>query len=564
MTLSIDDRFFLGRTRLLRGSWQAFERDVARLFLQNGFDQVRIVGGPGDKGGDILAVKKCQLWVVQCKHTTTGPAPFSAVQEVLDAGEYYSADRLLVATSRLASDSLKESIRRQRALGVAIELAEPERLATWLEASPEFPPTISILRPYQEEAVEKLIQSLIDTGHGQIVLATGLGKTVVLAEMASRMLREGQVRGSRVLVVAHTRPLVDQLIQAFWRQLPKTVHTHRLTGQEFPTYWDGITFATIQTIAEEPSGMPDFGLVIVDEAHHIGAATFQKMIRSLRPPMLAGATATPWRGDGYDIDRVLGPALVKIGISEGLQGGFLSEVDYRLLADNLDWEFIQRASRMRYSLSQLNRRLIIPRRDDEAARMIAETYAHDRRHSGIVYCPSTEHANSFAATLRQYGFKAEPIQHEIPPREFARTLARFRNGEIHFVTVVDMFNEGVDVPDVDMIIFMRVSHSRRIFVQQLGRGLRVSRGKNRVVVLDFVTDLRRMAEVIQLDQAVKGGDIERLGLGASLVAFSDHSAGSFLKEWMLDQASLFLREGDPSLQVPNMDFPSPAHEGAID
>ena len=246
---------------------------------------------------------------------------------------------------------------------------------------------------------------------------------------------------------------------------------------------------------------------------------FQESIDLLHPRMLAGVTATPWRGDGYDIDRLLGPPLIKIGISEGLQAGYLSEVDYRLFADNLDWEFVQEASRHKYSLSQLNRKLILPTRDEEAAKVATETFKSEIRRAAIVYCPSGVHVKTFAATLRQFGFQAEAVLHETPSRERAKLMSRFRAGELQFVTVVDLFNEGVDVPDVDMIVFMRVTHSRRIFVQQLGRGLRISPGKDRVIVLDFVTDLRRIAEVVELDRAVKGGEVERLGLVGHLSAF---------------------------------------------
>ena len=110
---------------------------------------------------------------------------------------------------------------------------------------------------------------------------------------------------------------------------------------------------------------------------------------------------------------------------------------------------------------------------------------------------------------------------------------------------------------------MRVTHSRKIFVQQLGRGLRWSEKKDRVVVLDFVSDLRRMAEVLKLDRAVRGEEIERIGLGRNLISFNDESAGSFLNEWIKDQADLFLREGDPSLEMPNLEFPEPRGPGNI-
>ena len=562
--MRLDDTLFLGKTRFLKGPWQAFERDVARLFLQNGFTDVRLIGGAGDKGGDVLAVKDGKLWVTQCKHTTSTPPPLSAVDEVIEAGKYYGAKRLLIASSRPASEPLKLRVQRERNLGLAIEIAEPHKLLSWMGNSSEYPPSSRELRAYQQDASERLRDALLDTGRGQLVLATGLGKTVILAETVASLLRDGRVPGNRILVLAHTRPLVDQLLQEFWFQLPKTVATHRFADQETPVYWEGITFATIQSISRNLDTLPDFGLVVVDEAHHIGAVTFQEAVDSLRPRMLAGVTATPWRGDGYDIDRLLGPPLVRIGLSEGLQAGYLSDVDYRLLADNLDWEFVQQASTHSYSLSQLNRKLILPTRDDEAAKLATEAFKAAKRSTAIAYCPSGVHAKTFAATLRQFGFQAEAILNETPSRERARLMSRLRAREMQFVSVVDLFNEGVDVPEVDMIVFMRVTHSRRIFVQQLGRGLRISPDKDRLIVLDFVTDLRRISEVVELDRAVRGGDVERLGLGNSLISFLDRSAGSFLREWMLDQASLLLREGDPQLEVPRYDYPESPPPGGVE
>jgi superfamily II DNA or RNA helicase len=280
--------------------------------------------------------------------------------------------------------------------------------------------------------------------------------------------------------------------------------------------------------------------------------------------MRAGVTATPWRGDGYDVDQLLGTPVVQVGIAEGLRRGFLSDVEYRLLADNIDWEFVQAASRHRYSLSQLNRRLIIPTRDEEAVRIVREVFDRESRHTGIVFSPTIVHAEAFAAMLRRYDFRAETISAGTTLRDREVLMSRFRAGQLDFVATVDLFNEGVDVPDVDLIVFLRVTHSRRIFVQQLGRGLRVRPGKDRVIVLDFVTDLRRIAEVVDLDAAVKGGSVERLGLGPRVVQFGDRSAGDFMREWMLDQASLLLREDDPVLEMPEFDFPAPPGPGGVE
>ena len=138
----------------------------------------------------------------------------------------------------------------------------------------------------------------------------------------------------------------------------------------------------------------------------------------------------------------------------------------------------------------------------------------------------------------------------------------FRRGDIDILASVDLFNEGVDVPDVDLIVFMRATHSRRIFVQQLGRGLRLSPSKDKVIVMDFVTDLRRMAEVVELEKAA-AGPTERLPLGHNLISFRDASAGSFMLEWMKDQADLILREGDAQLEIPRFDFPTSPQPGSV-
>lgn len=554
---------FLDERRLLLGPWQALERDVARLLLHKGFDDVRIVGGRGDHGADVLGVKAGQLVVVQCKHTTATGPPRAAISEVVEAGRYYGADRLMVAVSRPPGPGFRQERRRYERSGLSILVADPSRLLRWTRDAKEYPPTRRVLHDYQEEASSRFREALLDTGRAQIVMATGLGKTVVMAETVADMLRDRLVAEGRVLVLAHTKPLVDQLHRSFWYQLPKWVPTHQLAGGEEPAYWDGITFATVQSVDSKLDTVPPPGLLLVDEAHHVGAETFRRVIDALEPAMIGGVTATPWRGDGYDIDELLGPPLVRIGIAEGLRRGFLTEVDYRLLGDNLDWELVQDLSRNRYSLGQLNRRLIIPTRDEEAARIVAETFHQEQRRGGIVYSPTIIHAREFAALLRPYGIRAEAISHEDHPRERDRMMSAFRAGQLDFVATVDLFNEGVDVPDVDMIVFLRATHSRRIFVQQLGRGLRVSAGKDRVVVLDFVTDLRRLAEVVELDKDVRQGEVERLGLGDRLVQFTDQSAGSFLHEWVLDQASLFQRENDPRLDLPRQDFPQPAPPGGV-
>jgi superfamily II DNA or RNA helicase len=383
-----------------------------------------------------------------------------------------------------------------------------------------------------------------------------------MAETTAELIREGHVAGGRVLVLADKRELVEQLQREFWQQLPKTIPTHLLIGGEEPTFWDGVTFATVQSVLPRLDDLPSFGLVWVDEAHHIGSESFKRVLTSLAPPMIGGATATPWRGDSYDIDVLLGHPVAKIGIDEGLRKGFLCETDYRLLADNIDWDFIRKHSRHEYSIKELNTRLLLPTRDEEAARMIAEAFKVSGRRSVIVFCASVEHARTFAAMLRMYEFRSAAITGDMEPRAREKAMASFRKGTLNAVTTVDIFNEGVDVPDVDMLAFMRVTHSRRIFVQQLGRGLRLAANKDKVVILDFVSDLRRISEVVNLQKAVHA-DIERLELAEHVVQFADRGAGHFMLDWMLDQADLFNREGDATLELPQFNFPIPVGGGGV-
>ena len=202
MKSSVNRRGFLDERRLLNGPWQAFERDIARLLVANGFEDVRIVAGSGDRGADVLGVRRGGLWVFQCKHTTTAAPPKRAIEEVVEAARYYGANRLVVATSRPPGSAfLAEQARYQRS-GLRIELAEPKVLLGMMRRTPEYSPRRLELRTYQSESSERVREALVDTGRAQIVLATGLGKTVVMAEAVADLLRDNVVRDGRILVLS--------------------------------------------------------------------------------------------------------------------------------------------------------------------------------------------------------------------------------------------------------------------------------------------------------------------------------------------------------------------------
>lgn len=550
------------RSILLYGPWQEFERNTARLLMQAGWKDVRLVGRPGDGGADVLAVgREGATWVFQCKFSGTKATSKDAIDEVRNAGRLYGADGLCVVTSRPPARSFFAEIQRLRALGLNIRHLGPTELETYDRKLPLYAPGRHDLRDYQLDALESLRAAMLGNGRGLIVLATGLGKTVIVAELVDDLLSSELLGAGRVLVLAHTVPLIDQLLVSFWRHLPKTIPTHRLASGERPRSFEGITFATIQSFSRllDP---PFFDLVIVDEAHHLGAPGYLDTLEQLDPPRIIGVTATPWRAEGVSITHVLGNPVFSMGIKEGLEQGYLSNVDYRIYVDGIDWEFVKEQSQHGYTIAQLNKKLIIPSRDEEAIRIIREAFELQGRSRGLVFSPSQIHARNFASDLRRNGFSAASLTSSDDTYTRYQRIAQFAAGNIQFLCVVDIFNEGIDVPDVDILVFLRVTHSRRIFVQQLGRGLRITPDKEDVLVLDFAADVRRIHAALDLASATDGEGIERLQMSHAMISFTDRSLGSFFYEWIADLGNIQDVEEDELIRLPVIDldrfnFPDP-------
>lgn len=540
------------RNLLQNGPWQELERNVARFLMHGGWTDVKVVGRSGDGGADVIALDKGnRRWVFQCKHTTRAAIGTEAITEVRKAGRLYEADALCVVTSRPPTKTFDNELKRLQAGGLEIYHLGPARLLEQVEEIDDYILGRPLPRPYQEQAVEAVRNALIDSGKAQLVLATGLGKTVVMAEVVDDLLNDGLLGEGRVLVIAHTIPLINQLLLSFWRQIPKSISTHRLGANERPTSYDGLTFAMIQTLSNIED-LPSFDLVIVDEAHHIGAPDYSKTIERLAPKKILGVTATPWRADGYNIDYWLGPPVFSMGIKEGLEQGYLSNVDYRIMVDDLDWDMVRETSEYGYTIQQLNKRLLIPTRDQKAIDIIKEVFLSEGRRRGIIFSPSQVHAQSFASDLRRNGFRAAAVVSETPPIERFKLIGQFAAGHLDFLCVVDIFNEGIDVPDVDLLVFLRVTHSRRIFVQQLGRGLRLGEDKDKVIVLDFAADVRRVHAAMDITH-VDLDEVERVPIPHAMIHFNNHSMERFFYEWISDLGNIQDKNEDDLVTLPILD-----------
>ena len=549
---------FLSPQTLLEGGPRGLSHATERALWHLGFTDVRLIDGAGDEGADVLAVRDREQWVVQCKYSSRGAIDRTGVDDAERARSRYGADHAVVVTNTSLNATAEARRKSLAGVGIRIDAWTGPTLSAIFEKMPTQVPTTYKLRPYQSEAVNKVEGDLAMRRRALLVLATGLGKTVVGGEVIRHHLESNP--GAQVLVLAHVKELVGQLEKALWRHLNKDVPTQVLSGDSKPSSFAGVTVATI----ESALGLIRTGwrptLIMIDETHHVGeTGMFAQLLDICEDAQQFGVTATPWRGDKFDITARFGEASFSLGIAEGMAAGYLVKVDYRMFVDNLDWEFVREVSEHGYSVKELNKALFLPQRDEEIVDQLREAWRDIADPRAILFCQTIEHAERMATLLAgadQSWRRAAYLHSGLSRQQRQILLNAFRLGRVPIITCVDVFNEGVDVPDVNLIAFLRVTHSRRIFVQQLGRGLRLREGKEHLKVLDFVTDIRRVAAGLDLRRSlasIRGGDIEELALplpGGSQINFSDETAGSLLDYWIRDAASLETAADEVRLQFP--------------
>lgn len=548
---------FLDSRELLAGGPRGLTHALERTLWQLGFADVRLVDGRDDGGADLLAVRDGQQWVIQAKWTSKTNIDRAGIDDCERAKTRYEADKCVLATNGALNRGGESRRKTLEDVGIKIDVWNGGTLATIGARMPADVPSRPEPRQYQTRAITKLRTDLAYRKRALLVLATGLGKTVIGGEVIRQHLDEHPEH--RVLVVAHTRELVEQLERSLWRHLPKTTPTQVLTGDRRPSSFDGVTCATIDSALGLVTSGYQPNLIMVDETHHVGeTGMYPMLLEACEGALQFGVTATPWRGDKFDIEDHFGHASFSMGIDEGMRAGHLAEVDYRLFVDNLDWDFVEAASREGHTIKELNSKLFLPQRDEVIIDQLREAWRGVHAPRAIVFCQTIEHAERVADLLAASDpvwSRAAALHSGVPKQHRQILLNSFRLGRVPILTTVDVFNEGVDVPDVNIIAFLRVTHSRRIFVQQLGRGLRLRPGKDSLLALDFVSDIRRVAAALRLRRSLNSPKTETLDLPrarANKIEFTDAAAGSLLDQWIRDAADLETSADEVRLQFPDV------------
>lgn len=348
--------------------------------------------------------------------------------------------------------------------------------------------------PFQSRLLEQVELSRVRGFHRNLLVsATGTGKTVMAALDYQRL--RGRLPRARLLFVAHRKEILEQSLATFRHALRDAAFGELWVGNHRPTAFDYV-FASIQSLTA--SGLQSlasdhFDVVVVDEFHHAAANTYNALLSHLQPRELLGLTATPERGDGLPILQWFSHRIAaELRLWDAIEQQRLCPFDYYGLSDGVDLTRVTWRRGSGYDMTEIEQ--LVTGNDALARLIIARVCDHvsnpqDMRALG--FCVSVRHAEFMARKFVSSGLSAVAVSSTTPNDQREDALRQLESGSICAVFAVDLFNEGVDLPSVDTLLFLRPTDSATIFLQQLGRGLRRKEGKAVCTVLDFVAQHRK-------------------------------------------------------------------------
>ncbi len=347
--------------------------------------------------------------------------------------------------------------------------------------------------PHQNEILEQLSveRNIHERFRNLVVAATGTGKTLISAFDFARFSKTNP--NASFLFVAHREEILKQARSAYRGVLRNGSFGELWVGGHTPEHYRQL-FVSIQTLNNQLNLLnltADFyDYIVIDEVHHIAASSYRSVLAHFQPQILLGLTATPERHDGGDIlSDFSGVIAAEIRLPEAINRRHLSPFQYFGIDDDTDLRSIS-WSRGRYDIAQLtNLYTRNQNRFDKILLSLQEIITDISKMRALAFCVSRDHAQYMAQQLLLKGIKADLLTSD-NTAERQQKQQMIRSGEINVLCVVDIFNEGVDIPEVDTLLFLRPTESLTIFLQQLGRGLRLAEGKECCTVLDFVGNSR--------------------------------------------------------------------------
>jgi superfamily II DNA or RNA helicase/HKD family nuclease len=362
--------------------------------------------------------------------------------------------------------------------------------------------------PFQREMLQRL-ETERQRHHryrNLVVAATGTGKTLVAAFDYQRL--RSQLRNPSLLFVAHRREILSQSLAAYRAVLRDGSFGELLVDGHRPAEGRHV-FASIQSLAQTDLDTisPDaFDVVVVDEFHHAAAPTYERLLKHLRPRILLGLTATPERTDGRSVlDWFDGRIAVELRLWDALERGLLCPFQYFGVHDGTDLSHVQ-WSRRGYEVAALEKVFTgDTARVSLVIKAIQDKVTSPLSMRALGFCVSVPHARFMAAEFSRRGIPSVAVSADTSAEDREAALRDLRERKVNVVFCVDLFNEGVDVPAIDTVLFLRPTESALVFLQQLGRGLRRTEGKACLTVLDFIGNASRRFRFDLRLRALVGG-----------------------------------------------------------
>ena len=351
---------------------------------------------------------------------------------------------------------------------------------------------------YQQEILDKLEAERTVRGYTRnlVVAATGTGKTVISALDYKRFRKQNPDRPCRLLFVAHREEILKQSLYTFRAVLKDANFGELFVGNYKPESIDNL-FLSIQTFNSQSfteKTSPDFyDYIIVDEFHHAAAPTYQKLLSYYQPRILLGLTATPERMDGKSILPYFHNRIAaEIRLPEAIDRKLLCPFQYFGVTDTVDLDALK-WSAGGYQKSELEHiytfsGAVADRRADHVVTALLKYVTDIDEVKGLGFCVTVDHAEFMCRYFNDHNIPSMCLTGQSSDEERAAAKRRLVSGEVRFIFVVDIYNEGVDIPEVNTVLFLRPTESLTIFLQQLGRGLRLSEDKECLTVLDFIDE----------------------------------------------------------------------------
>lgn len=368
--------------------------------------------------------------------------------------------------------------------------------------------------PFQEEildiiAAEREVQ---DKHRHLVVAATGTGKTMIAAFDYARLSQQ-LGRNPSMMFIAHRKEILNQALASFRCVLRDQNFGDLLVDGNEPDQRDHF-FCSIQSynsrkLIDEAADRYEY--IVVDEFHHAAAPSYQALLEHVQPKILLGLTATPERSDQLDVLRWFGGrASAEIRLPDAINRRLLCPFQYFGVADSVDLSGLawQRGG---YRVDDLER---LYTGNDIRAKLVLEklcgTVLNHAEVRGLAFCVSVAHAEFMAKFFNNNGIPSIALSAQSNEEERNSAQQRLRNRNVNFIFVVDLYNEGVDIPEVDTVLFLRPTESLTVFLQQLGRGLRLHPDKECLTVLDFIGAQRKEFRFASRFRALSGKPTVRL------------------------------------------------------